>query len=37
MGRADPGDSHLILNEWGGACVVPRQVRVVWAIPGQPT
>jgi hypothetical protein len=24
--RADPGDSHAIINEWGGARVVPGQV-----------
>jgi hypothetical protein len=37
MGRAEPGDSHPIINEWKGACMVPSQVRVVRAIPGQPT
>jgi hypothetical protein len=36
-GRADPGDSHQMKNKWGGAWAVPSQVRVVWAIPGQPT
>jgi hypothetical protein len=33
----DPGDSHPLMNEWGGVWAVPSQVRVVWAIPGQPT
>jgi hypothetical protein len=32
-GRADTGDSHPIMNEWGGAGMVPSQVQVVWAIP----
>jgi hypothetical protein len=36
MGREEPGDSHPIINEWGGAWVVPNQVRMVWPIPGQP-
>jgi hypothetical protein len=35
--RGEPGDSQLIINEWGGAWVVPGQVRVVWAFPGQST
>jgi hypothetical protein len=34
-GRADPGDSHPMKNQWVGAWVVPSQVRVVWAIPGE--
>jgi hypothetical protein len=34
MGREDPGDSHPVMNEWGGAWAVPSRVRVVWAIPG---
>jgi hypothetical protein len=34
--RAEPGGSHLVMNEWGGAWMVPSQVRVVWAIPRQP-
>jgi hypothetical protein len=29
MGREKPGDSHPIINEWGGAQVVPGQVRAV--------
>jgi hypothetical protein len=29
MGRGEPDDSHCIINEWGGAQVVPGQVRVV--------
>jgi hypothetical protein len=29
MGRAEPGDSHPIINEWGGAWVVTSQARVV--------
>jgi hypothetical protein len=29
MGREEPDDSHPIINEWGGACVVPGQVTVV--------
>jgi hypothetical protein len=33
MGRGGPVDSHSIISEWGGAWVVPAQVRVVWAIP----
>jgi hypothetical protein len=37
LGRADPGDYHTIMNEWRGAWAFLRQVRVVWAIPGQPT
>jgi hypothetical protein len=36
-GRAGPGDSHPVMKEWGGAWEVPSQVRVVWAVPGQPT
>jgi hypothetical protein len=28
-GRADPGDSHPIMNEWRRAWEVPSQVRVV--------
>jgi hypothetical protein len=36
-GRAGPGGSHPIMNKWGGAGVVPSQVRVVWSIPRQPT
>jgi hypothetical protein len=28
-GKADPGGSHPMINEWGGAWVVPSQVRVV--------
>jgi hypothetical protein len=28
MGRGGPGDLHSIINEWGGAWVVPDQVRV---------
>jgi hypothetical protein len=31
--KGDPGDSHLIISEWGGTWVVPSQVRVVWAVP----
>jgi hypothetical protein len=30
MERGRPGDFHPISNEWGGAWVVPSQVRVVW-------
>jgi hypothetical protein len=37
MGREEPGDSHPIIIEWGGAWVVPSYVRVVWAVSGQPT
>jgi hypothetical protein len=37
MGREEPGELHPIINEWGGAWVVLRQVRVVCAIAGQPT
>jgi hypothetical protein len=33
-GRADPGGSHPIMNEWGGAWAVPSQMRVVWPSPG---
>jgi hypothetical protein len=33
MGREEPGDSHPIINEWGGTWAVPGQVRVVWAVP----
>jgi hypothetical protein len=29
MGREEPGDFHPITNEWGGARVVPSQVRAV--------
>jgi hypothetical protein len=29
----EPGDSQPIINEWGGARVVPGQMRVVQAIP----
>jgi hypothetical protein len=29
--------SHPIMNEWGGAWAVPRQVRVVCLISRQPT
>jgi hypothetical protein len=32
MGQEEPGDFHLIINEWGGREVAPGQVRVVWAI-----
>jgi hypothetical protein len=28
MDRAEPGDSHPIINEWGGVGGVPCQVRV---------
>jgi hypothetical protein len=35
-GRADPEDSHPVMNKWGGAWAIPSQVRVVLAIPGQP-
>jgi hypothetical protein len=36
-GRAGPGGSQPIMKESGGAWAIPRQVRVVWPIPGQPT
>jgi hypothetical protein len=29
MGRGEEGDSQTIINEWGGAWVVPSQVREV--------
>jgi hypothetical protein len=29
MVREEPGDSHPIVNEWGGGLWVPGQVRVV--------
>jgi hypothetical protein len=30
-GKDRTGDSHPVINEWGGACMVPGQVR---AVPG---
>jgi hypothetical protein len=36
MGREEPGDSHPIINEWGGTWAGPGQVWVVWNIPGKP-
>jgi hypothetical protein len=29
MGREEPGESHPIINEWGGAWVVSSQMRMV--------
>jgi hypothetical protein len=29
MEREEPGDSHPIINEWGGTWMVPSQVTVV--------
>jgi hypothetical protein len=29
MRRGGPGDSHSIINDWGGAWEIPNQVRVV--------
>jgi hypothetical protein len=37
MGRAETGDFHPVISEWGGAWVVPCQVQVDWANPGQLT
>jgi hypothetical protein len=37
MWRADPGDSHPMMNEWGGAWAGPSQVQVVWTISRQLT
>jgi hypothetical protein len=37
MGRAEPGDSHPVIYEWGGHGQFPAIERVVWAVPGQPT
>jgi hypothetical protein len=34
-GKAGPGGSHPIMNEWGRLWGVPSQVRVVWPIPRQ--
>jgi hypothetical protein len=28
-GKGEPGDSHPIIDEWGGAGMVPHQVKVV--------
>jgi hypothetical protein len=36
-GRAGPGGSHPIMNEWVGTWAVPSQMRVVWPIPRHPT
>jgi hypothetical protein len=27
MGRGENGDSHPIINEWGGAWAIPSQMR----------
>jgi hypothetical protein len=32
MERAEPGDSHPIINEWGETWVVPGQARAVRAV-----
>jgi hypothetical protein len=29
MGREEPGDSHPMISEWGGAWAVPSQVRMI--------